>query len=239
MKSALALLSVLAMAATTGAARADTPPNIWDLAKNPDAFDQYARHVQIEREMDLVGELQADPQDIAKLQIPLSIDHARSIIEQEGPKDVWLRFDEGWVLMKREQWGRAIPVLEGVAKELGTKPFSQEVWERLAECYVRVERTDDEIRAYDEVLARTATDAERITPLLNQGEALMRSGAIDAAVEQFRDVLRLSAAQVTATQVYTLAQWDLAIALDRAGTHAQGSTPRGRLCGSTAGTSAS
>jgi tetratricopeptide (TPR) repeat protein len=208
---------VLAVALTATSARADTPPNIWDLAKNPNAYDQYARHLQIEREIDLVSELTADPQDIAKLQIPLSIDHARTIIEEEGPKDVWLRFDEGWVLMKREQWAQAIPILEEVAKELASKPFSQEVWERLAECYVRVERTDDEIRAYDEVLARAATDTERITPLLNQGEALMRSGAIDTAVEQFREVLRLSAAQVNASSVYTLAQWDLAVALDRSG----------------------
>jgi len=199
-------------------ARADTPPTIWDLAKNPHAFEQRAQHVEMERDIDLVTELAGDPKDVAKLQTLLSVDRARTLIEgATGPKDAWMRYDEAWVLMKRDQWGRAIPLFEQVAKELGNQYFSLTVWERLAECYVHMERTDDEIRAYDEVLARATYDLERMTPLLNQGEALMRSGDADGAVRQFRDVLHLSGTQVNANDIDMLAQWDLAVALDRSG----------------------
>ncbi len=211
--SSLSLLALLAPSA-----RADTPPNIWDLAKNQSAFEQRNQHVLVERDMDLVNELMGDPQDVAKLQTLLSLDRARTLMDGvTGPKDVWLRYDEAWLLMKRDQWGRAIPIFEEVAKAMDHEAFSQEVWERLAECYVRMERTQDEIRAYDEVLERATNDLERITPLLNQGEAYMRAGDADAAVVQFRQVLRLSATQVNTNAIDMLAQWDLAVALDRSG----------------------
>jgi tetratricopeptide (TPR) repeat protein len=174
--------------------------------------------MQIERDIDVSDILTGVESLTLKAKKLQAEDDARTIIEETtGPKDVWLRYDEAWVLIKRTQWASAIPILEEVARSLGHEPFSGEVWERLAECYVNVERTQDEIHAYDEVLARASTDDERITPLLNQGEAYMRSGDAEAAVTQFREVLALSASQLNGGAVYTLAQWDLAVALDRSG----------------------
>ena len=200
-----------------GGARADTPPTFWDLGKNPDALEQYRRHVAIERDMEVEGVLSDDIMPLGVHARQAAIDDARDIIDSTPNKDVWLRFDEGWVAVKRDEPRRAIPILEAVAKELDRSWFADEVWQRLAEAYVKAERTTDEIHAYDEVLVRVTSDSERLTPLLNQGEALLRAGNAEGAVEQFRDVLRLSAIVPNGNTVGVLAQWDLALALDRAG----------------------
>ena len=111
----------------------------------------------------------------------------------------------------------AIELLEPLTKSFDGTLFGQEVWLKLAECYVQVERTPDEIRAYDEVIARAVVPEGTITPLLNQGEAYMRAGEVDAAVPQFREVYRLAGMSPTGNEVGVLAQWDLALALDRSG----------------------
>jgi tetratricopeptide (TPR) repeat protein len=108
-------------------------------------------------------------------------------------------------------------LLQPLAKQFDGTLFAQEVWLKLAETYVRVERTPDEIRAYDEVIARAVLPESTITPLLNQGEAYMRNGNIDEAIAQFREVYRLAALAPYGNEVGVLAQWDLAVALDRSG----------------------
>ncbi len=208
----------IAIALAAGTAHADTPPTIWDLAKNPDAYKQYEHHVLIERDIDIVSELQEDTQEVGTLQSLMSLDHARTVIEGIiEPKTPLLRFDEAWVLTKRGLWAQALPILEGLTHDVGTSTFSQEVWEKLAEAYVHVERTNDEIRAYDEVLARSMSDVDQVTPLLNQGEAYLRAGDANAAVAQFRQVLHLTATIPNLNSVEMLAEWDIALALDRSG----------------------
>lgn len=215
MKLAAGLAFVLAMAPAV--ALADTPPTVWDLAKNPDAFAQRRQHLAIERDIETVDALAGDPQLIAHAHVFMAEDNARMLVEAyAGRRDAWLRFDQAWVAMRRQQWAAAIPILEGLAKELGHSAFSLEVWQKLAECYVHLERTPDEIRAYDEVLARASTDLERLTPMLNQGEAYMRSGDADGAVSRFRELLDL-AAKTSNADITLLADWDLTVALDRSG----------------------
>lgn len=218
MKLALSASLAVATALVASTAHADTPPTIWDLGKNPDAYTQYAHHVLIERDIDIVSELQEDTQEVGTLQSLMSLDHARTVVESIiEPKTPMLRFDEAWVLTKRGLWAQALPILEGLTHDVGTSTFSQEVWEKLAEAYVHVERTDDEIRAYDEVLARSMSDVDHVTPLLNQGEAYLRAGDANAAVAQFREVLHLTATIPNLNSVEMLAEWDIALALDRSG----------------------
>lgn len=209
--SSAALIAALAC----GMARADTPPTVWDLAKNPDAFAQRRQHLAIERHIDLYDELEGEVSLISRAASADAKEATRSLAESwRGPKDEWLRFDDAWVAMRGEDYARAVSILEPLTKQLGVTMFAQEVWMKLAESYVRLERTKDEIHAYDEVLARSMTDGQRATPLMNQGEALMRDGDANAALAQFREVARLA---VASTDLSILTQWDIVIALDRSG----------------------
>ncbi len=187
---------------------------MWDLAKNPDAFAQRRQHLAIERHIDLYDELDGEVSLIARASSADAKEAARSLTDAwHGPKDEWLKFDDAWVAMRREDYARAVAILEPLTKQVSGTMFAQEVWMKLAESYVRLERTKDEIHAYDEVLARSMTDGQRATPLMNQGEALMRDGDANAALEQFREVARLT----TAADIGLLVQWDIALALDRSG----------------------
>jgi tetratricopeptide (TPR) repeat protein len=218
------LVGALAGVLVAGAAHADTPPTIWDLGKNSNAFAQRRAHVAIEQQMERYDVFQQVSRPEGAREMESAREAVRELLEPfvssapgALPMDTWLRFDLGWLHGRSKRWPLAIPILEGVVKELGPHPFTQEVWERLADAYVHAERTDDEIHAYDEVLARATSDSERLTPMLNQGEALMRAGDAEAALPQFREVLRLSGMVLNANEVGLLAQWDLALALDRSG----------------------
>ncbi len=191
---------------------------MWDLAKKPDALEQYRQHVAITRKIDLIDELSDDASLMAHVETTDAEDAARALSEVwHGPKNAWLEFDDGWIAMKRHDYARAVALLEPLTKSFEGQMFAQEIWMKLAECYVKLERTDDEIHAYDEVLARSMTEMQRITPLMNQGEAIMRSGDANTALAQFRDVEKLAGQTVNATEVSMLAQWDIAVALDRSG----------------------
>jgi hypothetical protein len=232
------LLATLCVLSASNA-RADTPPNMWDLGKKPDstrhtgqgpdAGDRYRRHVAVERDMFTAERLfgpcgHETPSPVtwplelsARVEIEArsALDDARDIVDGTPDKDAWLRYDQAWVLMKRRQPALAIPLLEQLTKDFDGTFFVEDVWERLAQGYVCVERATDEIHAYDEVLSRSATAEERLTPLLNQGEAMLRVGNAVDAVTQFQEVLRLSATVPNGNDVGVLAQWDLALAFDR------------------------
>ncbi|HEY1958511.1 MAG TPA: tetratricopeptide repeat protein [Polyangiaceae bacterium] len=216
MKLAPAVAAVVTIACAT-IARADTPPTVWDLGKNPNAFAERRQHLRIENDIDTADELSGDPQIAGHIWAERAKDDARLASETwNGPRDRWLRFDQAWIAMKRDDYRGAVSILEPLAKEFDGELFSIEVWQKLAESYVRLERTQDEIRAYDEVLARAMGDGDKLTPLLNQGEAYMRMGDADLAVDRFRELLELGA-RVSSPEIFMLAQWDLAIALDRSG----------------------
>ncbi len=121
------------------------------------------------------------------------------------------------VLGSAKEYDVAIALLEPLAKEFEGTLFAAEIWQKLAECYVRVERTPDEIRAYDEVIKRAVVAEGTATPMLNQAEAYMRNGEVDVAVSQFREVYRLAGMMTSGNELGVLAQWDLAVALDRSG----------------------
>jgi len=211
------LAAFFATIAVASIASADTPPTVWDLGKNPNAFAERRQHLRIENDIDAAEELTGDPQLAGRVWADRAKDDARAATEgYRGPKDSWLRFDDAWVAMKELDYARAASLLEPLAKEFDGTLFANEIWQKLAECYVRLERTEDEIRAYDQVLARATGDADKLTPLLNQGEAYMRMGDADGAVERFRELLDLGA-RVSASDIFLLAQWDLAIGLDRSG----------------------
>jgi hypothetical protein len=206
-------------------ASADTPPNVWDLAKNPNAYQQWREHVRLSQSVELLDELKEIGGRISETHRAAALATAQTALDEAvAPKTPWLVYDEAAITMHRafilnsqKEWHKAIALLEPITKSFDGTLFGQEVWLKLAECYVRVERTPDEIRAYDQVIARSIVPEGTITPLLNQGEAYMRAGDAEAAVPQFREVYRLAGMSPTGNEVGVLAEWDLALALDRSG----------------------
>ncbi len=206
-------------------ASADTPPNVWDLAKNPNAYQQWREHVRLSQSVEMLDELKEIGGRTNETHRAVALAQAQTALDESvAPKTPWLLYDEAAITMARaailktpKEWQKAIELLEPLTKSFDGTLFGQEVWLKLAECYVQVERTPDEIRAYDEVIARAVVPEGTITPLLNQGEAYMRAGEVDAAVPQFREVYRLAGMSPTGNEVGVLAQWDLALALDRSG----------------------
>ena len=234
---ALALACVTALA-VAGAARADTPPSFWSDAKHPGATREYALHVDASQVLLRASYAQHPPLGLTfeqaqqwKAQRRRMLETLRdSLAGTENARDPYLRYDRAWLALEivapqedfplpiaRASLLDAVAILEPLAKELGRAPLSSEVWRKLAECYVRLERPEDEIRAYDEELARATDEDDRATPLLNQGEAYMRTGQVELAVQQFREVLRLSALMPYGNDIGILAQWDIAVGLDRGG----------------------
>jgi tetratricopeptide (TPR) repeat protein len=224
-KRSFACAIALGVFALAGTARADTPPNIWDLAKHPEAFEQRREHLKLEENIELLDELKELGGRTRDAFRAAALAGAQSVLEDStAPKDKWLRYDEAVVALYRadvlgsaREYDRAIALLEPLAKEFEGTLFAAEIWQKLAECYVRVERTPDEIRAYDEVIKRAVVAEATATPMLNQAEAYMRNGEVDVAVSQFREVYRLAGTMTSGNELGVLAQWDLAVALDRSG----------------------
>ncbi len=225
MRIKLAAAVFFSIGALGSTARADTPPNIWDLAKNPDAFEQRREHLRLEENLELLDTLKEIGGRTRDAFRAAALAGAQNVLDDaKAPKDKWLRSDEAMVAMYRadivgsmKEYERAIELLEPLAKEFDGTLFAAEIWQKLAECYVRVERTSDEIRAYDEVIKRSVVAEGAATPLLNQSEAYMRNGEVDVAVTQLREVYRLAGTMPNGNELGLLAQWDLAVALDRSG----------------------
>jgi tetratricopeptide (TPR) repeat protein len=218
--AAAAIIGLLAKSAS-----ADTPPNVWDLAKNPNAYQQWREHVRLSQSVEMLDELKEIGGRTNETHRAAALATAQAALDESvAPKTPWLLYDQAAITMARAgilkspvEWQKAIDILEPLTKSFDGMLFGQEVWLKLAECYVQVERTPDEIRAYEQVIARAVVPEGTITPLLNQGEAYMRAGDVDAAVPQFREVYRLAGMSPTGNEVGVLAQWDLALALDRSG----------------------
>jgi tetratricopeptide (TPR) repeat protein len=229
---ALLVLGVALAAGPFGDAvvRADTPPTVWDLARDPAERERWELHVRVER-------LLHPP--LAEEQLPLEyrrdeelrFEAARALLEAAGAEhspDVRLRFDLGivyWRLAEAtQQWGplarRVVDVLVPALSLAPDATGATGALEALVYAYARLERPRDELSAWRQYIPRLLDDRTRVVAMMNMGEAEMRLGLIDDAVGTFRQVLHLcgelpNTNGVSSTYVLTL--WDLAVALDRSG----------------------
>ena len=97
--------AVAALAAPAGAARAATPPNGWDAARDPAAAERYALHVRVR---EILANARIVPRDSGRLR-------ARVLLQQAGAEqspDVRLRFDLGEIYADLDDNLRAIEVLQ-------------------------------------------------------------------------------------------------------------------------------
>jgi tetratricopeptide (TPR) repeat protein len=144
---------------------------------------------------------------------------ARTLLEAalpSAPKDVRLRFDYGEVLELLRRHADAKRVLDDVLSDAPDHPLADGGWWRLAEACGHLGDHPCEKRAYTEVLKRWTEDGRRATPLLNLAETEMHLGNLREAIDTYRECIRV-AGRVGARETPVLAQWGLAVALDRAG----------------------
>jgi tetratricopeptide (TPR) repeat protein len=224
--AAVVLPGLLVLAA---AARADTPPNQWDIAKDPLARDRWARHVHVQRLLHPPVE-EDIPVRLSPIGKELRLEEARATLEEVDAAhspDVRLQFDLGIVYYelgntqaRRDLFERAIRVLVPALESAPDHPAATGAMERLAYCYVMLNRPEEELATWQRYLPRLTDERARAVDEMNMGEAQMRLGHIDEAVETFREVLgalaKLPNGMDTARN-YVLTAWDLAVALDRSG----------------------
>lgn len=202
-------------------AHADTPPSVWDRAKDPATADTYRIHLEVQRRLS-----QLEPRDFGFSATHESQkDTVRAMLERlhaEKSPDVRLRFDLGLVYLmlgKTEApsyYRRASEVLGSALALAPEHPAAEEGWSRLAEACGHIGDHDCERRAYGEVLRLTTEEGDRGTSTLNLAETEMHLGNLREALEGYREALRIASRSPSRT-LAPLAMWGLAVALDRSG----------------------
>jgi len=222
-KRVLALV-VTMLALAPAAARADTPPSVWDRARDPATADSYRLHLDVQRRL-----TQRDAAVAADFGFSSAFesmkDTVRAMLERQRADkshDVRLRFDLGLVYLmlgKTEERGyykRAAEVLGEALAVAPEHPAAEEAWSRLAEACGHIGDHDCERRAYTMVLRLMTEEADRGTSTLNLAETEMHLGNLKEAIEGYREALRIASRSPSPT-LAPLALWGLAVALDRSG----------------------
>jgi tetratricopeptide (TPR) repeat protein len=217
------VVCAVALVLTTGTrAVADTPPGVWDLARDPSEGARWSLHLRVQRM------LQRSPM-AGFPDTELKLEAARAMLEEAGAAtspDPRLRFDLGVIYGLLELHPRVIEVLVPALDMAPDAPGATRALEALSYAYAKLNRPRDELAAWRRYIPRLIDDVARATELMNMGEAEMRLGFVDDALGTFREVLDLCAELPNTDGVnstYVLTQWDLAVALDRSG------DPRGAL----------
>jgi len=214
--TSLVAAGVLACVCPALPARADAPPNAWDIAKDSAVRDRWELHEAVRREMAFGQE-----RDYGTLR-DAALQHARAELEDADAAhspDVRLRFDLGEIYELLDMHDRAVAVLAPALGEAGDEPAATHAWVMLAYAYAHLDRTKDERAAYAKYLDHETDDRYRVTALLNLAEADMRLGFLEEAVAGYRETIALAVSlplrQGKDDEV--LGTWGLAVALDRSG----------------------
>ncbi|WP_394838794.1 tetratricopeptide repeat protein [Pendulispora rubella] len=216
MKRALFLAALfVALGAAGSPARADTPPNPWDVAKNPQMRGTYEVHVRARERM-----IQTDSLPLGRLERDKRYEEARAILEEahaaESP-DVRLRFDLGTVYESLNRHAAAAAVLEKALAMAPDHPAAEDAWLMLAYAYAHGNQPLKEREAYVKYLQRATYGSGRVTATLNLAEAEMRLGHLEEAISGYREAIQLATLVPSAGDTGVLAVWGLAVALDRHG----------------------
>ena len=203
---------VVALTLFASVTRADTPPSVWDRAKDPSLSESYRIHLEVERRLALA--------DRSALAEPIALT-VRALLERyhaAESKDPLLRFDLARVYAELRDYARAQKVLEPALVEFPDHPAAEEGWMNLAQACGHLGDNECERRAYGHVLRNETEELQRATPTLNLAESEMHFGNLREAVEGYREALRISG-KMPGTTMAPLAVWGLAVALDRSGDH--------------------
>lgn len=198
-----------------GAARAELP-DPWDRAREP-------RLLTTQRGIEAAYELALDAAALPggrseRKQVLLGV---RSMLEGAGAAthpDPALRFFYGNVLADLSDDAGTVAVLEPTVAAFPDHPDALGAYYQLAIAYARLQRREDEARAYERYLTRQTLSHLRSNALYNYGDALMSLGDLTRASALYRSAIELEPGQ---SRTGVLARWGLAVALDRTGDIAQ------------------
>jgi len=203
----------LALGALVAApAQADSPPSVWDRAKDPAIAESYRLHVEVQRRLWSSTRTSVGVEDSQARA-------ARALLERSNAatsKDPRLRFDLALVYLRLKDYDRAVRLLTSVLADAPEHPAAEQGWRRLALACGHTGDRDCERKAYGEELRLETNEGERGTPTLNLAETEMHSGNLREAIEGYREALRI-AGRVTSRELAPFAVWGLAVALDRSG----------------------
>jgi tetratricopeptide (TPR) repeat protein len=227
--AALSTLAFLLFAPSRREARADTPPGVWDLARDPVERDRWNLHLRVRRLLRPPISDDILPPELRRDQ-ELRFEAARAMLEEADAAhspDVRLRFDLGIVYQelasqqhRSDLDRRAIDVLAPALDAEPDHPAATEALASLVYAYAKLDLPREELAAWRRLIPRLRDDSARVSPLMNMGEAEMRLGHLDDAVGTFRSVLQVCGALPNSSSrnsIYALTLWDLAVALDRSG----------------------
>jgi tetratricopeptide (TPR) repeat protein len=231
--AAMALLFVF----VSSVARADAPPTVWDMARDPEVRTRWALHVRVQRLLVPPAEEEVPLPIVRGEQMELRLEAARALLEEghaaDSP-DVRLRFDLGNVYRllgdkqgRRDMYESAVRVLAPATEAMEAREqgaFDGDgltaALESLVYAYAKLNKPREELATWRRYIPRLMDERVRATAMMNMGEAEMRLGHVDDAVATFREVQRLCGTLPNTPGVsstYVLDLWDLAVALDRSG----------------------
>ncbi len=225
---AAVLLASVASVSSVSRARADTPPSLWESAKSPGARDRYGLHVQAQRVLELV---RGPHEARIALQRFGQLDHLRAILEENGAEtspDVRLRFDLGETYEELELHQDAIRVLAPAIAAHEDDPAALPAMPSLAGAYAKLNRRKEErdvyvmyLRHLDDRQVKDATDPSRRAQMLgNLAESEMGLLNMKGAIAGYEEVITLVGQLPSIPSAHAslaLAEWGLAVALDRSG----------------------
>ncbi|MBX3208994.1 MAG: tetratricopeptide repeat protein [Labilithrix sp.] len=206
----LGVVAAALVLACASSARADTPPSMWERARDPEAAEAFDLHQAVQRRLIRTAIAAVDFGERGRVLAMLERAGA------ERSKSALLRFDLGHVYVLLEDHTRAAQVLDAAVKAFPDHPAVDQAWLRLALACGHLGDHACERRAYVEVLRRETEELMRATPTLNLAETEMHLGDLKEAIAGYREALRI-AGRVPARETAPLATWGLAVALDRSG----------------------
>jgi tetratricopeptide (TPR) repeat protein len=209
-RTSLLLLVVFGAMFFAPAVRADTAPSAWERARDPEAREASAIHRAVEQRLIRTAIAEVDFGE--RERVLAMLEHAGA----ERSKQAVLRFDLGQVYFLLENHTRAAQVLKAALAEFPDAPAAERGWMRLALACGHIGDHECEQKSYAEVLRLETEELRRVTPTLNLAETRMHLGDLQGAIDDYREVARLSA-RLPASETAPLAIWGLAVALDRSG----------------------
>jgi tetratricopeptide (TPR) repeat protein len=211
----LAALALVALTCVSASALADTPPSVWDRARDPKSADAYALHETVQQAL-----LRLTPQlrlDEGLYQAVL--DGVLARLKNNGAetsKSALLRYDLALVYEEKRDYPTAAKLYRAAIAEFPDHPATLHAWGRLANACGHLGDNLCEKEAYRRQLELETEDDHRVVPTLNLAETMMHLGDLKEAIAGYREALRISS-RLPPRETAPLATWGLAIALDRSG----------------------
>lgn len=201
----------------SGTAAAETPPSMWDRAKRPAIEEEYQLHLSVQRV------LRSELQDLSPaIDMMRNAQHLRALAMlhsagAERSDNPLLRFDLAEVYAEIKNHARAAEIYKAAMRDFPNHPLARRSRFKLAiECGY-IGDHECESRLYREIISQETEPDEIATPTLNLAEADMHHHDLREAIEGYREAWRLSGSYASGALTAALAQWGLAVALDRSG----------------------